>query len=56
MSNKVKDISIKHHIYYFFVDTINLKKFHLNNIKMKKKKKMEIYTKIYFFTALDMCT
>ena len=41
MSNKVKDISIKHHIYYFFVDTINLKKFHRNNIKMKKKKKKD---------------
>ena len=34
MSNKVKDISIKNHIYYFFNDTINIKNFDPNNTKI----------------------
>ena len=33
MSNKVKDISMKDHIYYFFDDIINIKNVDLNNIK-----------------------
>ena len=37
MSNKVKDISIKNHTYYFFDDIINTKKFDLNNIKIDEK-------------------
>ena len=37
MSNKIKDISIKNHTYYFFVDIINIKKFDSNNIKIDEK-------------------
>ena len=37
MGNKVKDISIKNHTYYFFDDFINIKKFVLNNIKIDEK-------------------
>ena len=34
MSNVVKDISMKSHIYYFFDDIINIKEFDPNNIKL----------------------
>ena len=34
MSNKVKDIGIKNRTYYFFNDTICIKNFDLNNIKI----------------------
>ena len=34
MSNIVKDISMKSHIYYFFDDIINIKEFDPNNIKL----------------------
>ena len=34
MSNKFKDINIKNHTYYFFNDTINIKNFDPNNIKI----------------------
>ena len=34
MSNKLKDISINNHTYYFFDETINMKIFYLNNIKI----------------------
>ena len=34
ISNKVKDIDIKNHTYYFFDDIINLKNFDANNIKI----------------------
>ena len=34
ISNKVKDIDIKNHTYYFFGDIINLKNFDANNIKI----------------------
>ena len=37
MSGKVKDINVKNHIYYFFDDTINIKNFNLNNIKIDEK-------------------
>ena len=37
MSNKVKDINIKNHTYYFFDDIINTKNFDSNNIKSNKK-------------------
>ena len=30
MSNKLKDIDIKHHAYYFFDDIINIKYFDTN--------------------------
>ena len=37
MSNKVKDIGIKNHTYYFFNDIINIKKFDPNNSKLDEK-------------------
>ena len=37
MSNKVKDINIKNHKYYFFDGIINIKDFDLNNIKIDEK-------------------
>ena len=37
MSNKVKDIDIKIRTYYFFNDTINIKSFDPNNIKIDEK-------------------
>ena len=37
MSNVVKDINIKNHIYYFFDDVINMKDFNPNNIKIDEK-------------------
>ena len=49
MSNKIKDISIKNHTYYFFDDIINIKIFDPNNIKTDEK-----HTKIFLFTTLYM--
>ena len=37
MSNKIKDLSIKNHTYYFFDDIINIKNFDPNNIKIDEK-------------------
>ena len=37
MSNKVKDIDIKNHTYYFFNDIINIENFNLNSIKTDEK-------------------
>ena len=37
MSNQVKDIDMKNHIYYFFSDIINIKNFDSNNTKIGKK-------------------
>ena len=37
MSNKVKDIDMKNHIYYVFNDIINIKIFDPNNIKIDEK-------------------
>ena len=37
MSNKVKDIDIKNHTYYFFNVIINIKNFDPNNIKIDEK-------------------
>ena len=37
MSNIVKDVNIKNHTYYFFDDTINIKDFDPNNIKIDDK-------------------
>ena len=34
MSNKVKDVSIKNHTYYFFNDIVNIKIFDPSNIKI----------------------
>ena len=37
MSNKVKDIGIKNHAYYFFDDIAIIKNFDPNNIKIDEK-------------------
>ena len=37
MSNKMKDIDIKNHTYYFFDDIINIKNFDSKNIKIIEK-------------------
>ena len=37
MSNKIKDISIKNHTYYFFNDISNTKIFDPNNVKIDEK-------------------
>ena len=37
MSNKIKDIDIKKHTYYFFNNIINIKNFDPNNIKIDEK-------------------
>ena len=37
MSNKVKDVNIKHRTYYFFNDIINIENSDLNNIKIDEK-------------------
>ena len=42
MSNKVKDIDIKKHIYYFFDYITNVKNFDSNNIKIDKKSNKNI--------------
>ena len=42
ISNKIKDINIKNHTYYFFNDIINIKKFDPNNIKIDEKSHRKI--------------
>ena len=42
MSNKVKDINIKNHTYYFFDYIINIKDFDPNNIKIDEKSNKNI--------------
>ena len=37
MNNKIKNISIRKHTYFFFNDTIQMKNFDPNNIKIDKK-------------------
>ena len=37
MSNKLKDINIKKHAYYFFHDIINRMNFDVKNIKIDEK-------------------
>ena len=37
MSNKIKDINIKSHTYYFFDHIFNIKNFDPNNIKIDEK-------------------
>ena len=46
MSNKVNDISIKIHTYYFFNNIINIKNFDPNNIEIDKKSNKNIF--IYY--------
>ena len=49
ISNKVKDINIKSHTYYFFDDIINIKYFNPCNIKIHEKsyKNYLIYHMVY---------
>ena len=37
MSNKVKDLGIKNHMYYFFDYIVNIKNFDPNNIEIDQK-------------------
>ena len=46
MSNKVKDISIKNHTYYFFDYIINIKNSDPDNIKIEEKSYQNIF--IYY--------
>ena len=34
MSNKVKDVDVRNHTYYFFDDIINIRNFDASNIKI----------------------
>ena len=43
MSNKVKDISIKSHTYYFFDDISHIKDFNPNDIKIDEKSYKNIF-------------
>ena len=43
MSNKIKDIYIKIHTYYFFDDIFNIKTFDPNNIKVDKNLSKNIF-------------
>ena len=49
MSNRVEDMSIKNHTYYFFDDVINIKNFDPNNIYVDEKS----YKK-FLFPTLDL--
>ena len=55
MSNKINNISIKNHTYYFFHDIINIKIFDSNNIKTDEKsyKNIVIYY-IGYVTIKDL--
>ena len=46
MSNKVKDIDIKNHTYYFINDAINVQNFNPNNIRTDEKSYEN--TRIYY--------
>ena len=48
MSNKIKDVSIKDHTYYFFNDITNIKFFDPNNIKIDNIKKVIQNILIYY--------
>ena len=55
MNNKVKDIDIKNHIYYFSNDTININNFNLNNFKIDKKSYKNIFNDyIGYVTVKDL--
>ena len=55
MSNKIKDIDLKIHMYYFFDDIINIKNFDPNKIKIDEKlyKSILVYY-IAYGTIKDM--
>ena len=52
MSNKVKDIDIKNRAYYIFNDSINIKNFNPNNIKIDEKSHKNIL--IYYIGYLTI--
>ena len=53
MSNKVKDIDIKKRRYYFFNDTVNIKKFDPNNIKIDEKSYKNILIYYIGYVAVE---
>ena len=53
MSNKVKDIDIKKRRYYFFNDTVNIKKFDPNNIKIDEKSYKNILIYYIGYVAIE---
>ena len=57
MSNKMKDISIKNHTYYFFDDIIDIQNFDSNDIKIDKKsyKNILIYYMGYVKARFEIC-
>ena len=52
MSNKVKDISIKNHTYYFFDDIINIKNFDPYNIKIDGKSYKDILINYFGYVII----
>ena len=51
MSNKLKEINIKNHTYYFFDDIINTKSFDPNKIKIDEKSYK--YILIYYIGCVN---
>ena len=55
MSNKIKDIDMKNHTYYFFDDIANIKNFDPNKIKVDEKSYRNIFIyNIGFVTVSDL--
>ena len=52
MNNKIKDIDIKNHTYYFFDNIISIKNFDPNKIKIDKKSYKNIL--IYYIEYVTM--
>ena len=52
MCNKIKDIDIKNHTYYFFDDIINIRSFDPNKIKIDEKSYKNIV--IYYIGCLTI--
>ena len=47
--HSIKEINIKHHIYYFFDDMINIKNFDPNKIRRSLQKKNNNVNSLYLF-------
>ena len=54
MSNKVKDINIKNHTYYFFDGITNIKNFDTNNVKAEENSYKNILS--YCLITAMICT
>ena len=52
MSNKVKDISIKSHTYYFFNDIKHIKDFNPNDIKIDEKSYKNIFIHYIWYVMI----